>query len=194
MRRRSSFPPDRPCPSITPTTTRHNPRNPHAPPGECPTANGHQRNGGALVPVRCARSAAAGGADAQPVCEGSCGGNQRPADDARERSGERCAARRSGADVNRSRRTASAVEEFKASLKLRPDLAAARFNVGAALLAAGDRRGAALTSSRRSRLIPITPSLIATLARSFQADGEVSGAMSLTGARSTWRRLMPRSS
>src|SRR5262249_51186212 len=39
-------------------------------------------------------------------------------------------------------RASAAVDEFRVSLKLRPDSAAARFNVGAALLEAGDRRGA----------------------------------------------------
>ena len=75
-------------------------------------------------------------------------------------------------------RTSSAVDEFRASLKLRPDSAAARFNVGSALLAAGDRRGArpyfeqALQADSRHAMAHTD------LGALLQADGDLTGAMS----------------
>jgi len=75
-------------------------------------------------------------------------------------------------------RMASAIEEFKASLKLRPDLAAARFNVGAALLAAGDRRGARPYFEQTLTADPNHAVAHSNLGALLQADGDLSGAMS----------------
>jgi len=75
-------------------------------------------------------------------------------------------------------RMASAIEEFKASLKLRPDLAAARFNVGAALLAAGDRRGARPYFEQTLAADPNHAVAHSNLGALLQADGDLSGAMS----------------
>jgi len=75
-------------------------------------------------------------------------------------------------------RMASAIEEFKASLKLRPDLAAARFNVGAALLAAGDRRGARPYIEQTLAADPNHAVAHSNLGALLQADGDLSGAMS----------------
>ena len=75
-------------------------------------------------------------------------------------------------------RMASAIEEFKASLKLRPDLAAARFNVGAALLAAGDRRSARPYFEQTLEADPNHAVAHSNLGALLQADGDLSGAMS----------------
>ena len=91
-------------------------------------------------------------------------------------------------------RMASAIEEFKASLKLRPDLAAARLTSAPRCWPQATAAAPVLTSSRRSRLIPITPSRIATWARSSRLTATCQARCPITGGRSTWRRLMPRSS
>jgi Flp pilus assembly protein TadD len=75
-------------------------------------------------------------------------------------------------------RTASAIEEFKTSLKLRPDSAAARFNVGAALLAAGDRRSARPYFEQTLAADPNHAVAHSNLGALLQADGDLSGAMS----------------
>jgi tetratricopeptide (TPR) repeat protein/mono/diheme cytochrome c family protein len=75
-------------------------------------------------------------------------------------------------------RMASAIEEFKASLKLRPDVAAARFNVGAALLAAGDRRSARPYFEQTLAADPNHAVAHSNLGALLQADGDLSGAMS----------------
>jgi len=75
-------------------------------------------------------------------------------------------------------RTASAIEEFKTSLKLRPDSAAARFNVGAALLAAGDRRSARPYFEQTLTADPNHAVAHSNLGALLQADGDLSGAMS----------------
>ena len=75
-------------------------------------------------------------------------------------------------------RTASAIEEFKTSLRLRPDLAATRFNVGAALLAAGDRRGARPYFEQTLEADPNHAVAHSNLGALLQADGDLSAAMS----------------
>jgi len=75
-------------------------------------------------------------------------------------------------------RTASAIEQFKTSLTLRPDSAAARFNVGAALLAAGDRLGARPYFEQTLEADPNHAVAHSNLGALLQADGDLSGAMS----------------
>jgi tetratricopeptide (TPR) repeat protein len=74
-------------------------------------------------------------------------------------------------------RTASAIEEFKASLKLRPDSAAARFNVGAAFLAAGDRGSARPYFEQTLEADPNHAVAHNHLGALLQAAGDVPGAM-----------------
>jgi Tfp pilus assembly protein PilF/mono/diheme cytochrome c family protein len=76
-----------------------------------------------------------------------------------------------------SGRTAAAVDEFRVSLKLRPDSAAARFNVGAALLAAGDRRGARPYFEQALQADPAHAMAHNDLGALLQADGDLPGAM-----------------
>lgn len=74
-------------------------------------------------------------------------------------------------------RTASAIDEFKASLTLRPESAAARFNVGAALLAAGDRRGARPYFEQALQADPGHALAHTDLGALLQADGDLAGAL-----------------
>jgi tetratricopeptide (TPR) repeat protein len=74
-------------------------------------------------------------------------------------------------------RTASAIQEFKTSLKLHPESAAARFNVGAALLAAGDRSGARPYFQQALQADPSHAMAHNDLGALLQADGDLSGAM-----------------
>ncbi len=74
-------------------------------------------------------------------------------------------------------RTASAIEEFKTSLKLHPESAAARFNVGAALLAAGDRSGARAYFQQALQADPSHAMAHNDLGALLQADGDLPGAM-----------------
>jgi len=74
-------------------------------------------------------------------------------------------------------RTSAAVDEFRVSLKLRPDSAAARFNVGAALLAAGNRSGARPYFEQALQADPAHAMAHNDLGALLQADGDLSGAM-----------------
>jgi tetratricopeptide (TPR) repeat protein len=74
-------------------------------------------------------------------------------------------------------RTSAAVDEFRASLKLRPDSAAARFNVGSALLAAGDRRGARPYFEQALQTDPSYAMAHNDLGALLQADGDLTGAL-----------------
>jgi len=74
-------------------------------------------------------------------------------------------------------RLPSAVEEFKASLTLRPDSAAARFNVGAALLAAGDRQAARPYFEQALQVDPNHALSHNDLGALLQAGGDLPGAM-----------------
>ena len=70
-------------------------------------------------------------------------------------------------------RTASAIDEFKTSLKLHPESAAARFNVGAALLAAGDRSGARAYFQQALLADPSHAMAHNDLGALLQADGDL---------------------
>jgi tetratricopeptide (TPR) repeat protein len=74
-------------------------------------------------------------------------------------------------------RAASAIDEFKASLMLRPESAAARFNVGAALLAAGDRPAARPYFEQALQVDPSHAMAHNDLGALLQADGDLAGAM-----------------
>jgi len=74
-------------------------------------------------------------------------------------------------------RTTAAVAEFKASLTLRPESSAAYFNVGAALLAAGDRNGSRPYFEQALRLDPGHALAHNDLGALLQADGNLPGAM-----------------
>ena len=72
---------------------------------------------------------------------------------------------------------ASALEQFRASLALRPNSAAARFNVGAALLASGDPRGARPYFEQALQVDPNHARAHNSLAVVLQAQGDMSAAM-----------------
>jgi tetratricopeptide (TPR) repeat protein len=76
-----------------------------------------------------------------------------------------------------SGRTASAIAEFRTSLKLHPESAAARFNVGAALLAAGDRPGARPYFQQALQADPSHAMAHNDLGALLQAEGDLTGAM-----------------
>jgi tetratricopeptide (TPR) repeat protein len=70
-----------------------------------------------------------------------------------------------------------AADEFKVSLRLRPDSAAARFNVGAALLSAGDRPGARPYFEQTLQADPDHAMAHTDLGALLQAEGDLPGAM-----------------